>query len=71
MFLFTDRFIRNLILIIVMPLALAALFIVVVYLKFRPTCKTIFEEDEVSIHYILIFSNFHNQNVPLVVYLCN
>jgi len=44
-----DRFIRNLILIIVMPLALAALFIVVVCLKFRPTCKTIFEEDEMEL----------------------
>ena len=59
-FLFTDRFIRNLILIIVLPLTLAALFIVVVCLKFRPTCKSSSEQAEVSKHGILIFSKCHN-----------
>ena len=51
MLLFTDRFIRNLILIIVLPLTLAALFVVVVCLKFRPTCKSSPDKYEpVSIH---------------------
>ena len=50
--LFTDRFIRNLILIIVLPLTLAALFIVVVCVKFRPTFKSISEQNEVSKHSI-------------------
>jgi len=44
-----DRFIRNLILIIVLPLTLAVLFIVVVCLKFKPTCKTIPEQDETEL----------------------
>ena len=51
MLLFTDRFIRNLILIIVLPLTLAALFVVVVCLKFRPSCKSSPDKYEpVSIH---------------------
>ena len=48
LFVFRDRFFRNLILIIVLPLTLAALFIVVVCLKFRPACKSGPEKDEVS-----------------------
>ncbi|XP_020619347.1 angiopoietin-1 receptor-like isoform X3 [Orbicella faveolata] len=44
-----DRFFRNLILIIVLPLTLAALFIVVVCLKFRPACKSGPEKDEMEL----------------------
>lgn len=56
---------RNLILIIVLPVTLAALFIVVVCLKFRPTCKSTLEkgQDEVlelNLTYI-IFSKLQNQ----------
>ncbi|KAJ7337779.1 hypothetical protein OS493_007935 [Desmophyllum pertusum] len=35
-----DRFIRDLMLIIVLPLSLAVLFIIGICLKFRPTCKS-------------------------------
>ena len=39
-FYLTDRFLKRLILIIVLPLSLATLFVVAVCLMFRPTCKT-------------------------------
>ena len=36
----TDRFIRDLMLVIVLPFFLAAVFILAVCLKFRPICKS-------------------------------
>ena len=69
-FLYTDRFIRNLILIIVLPLTLAALFIFVVCVKFRPTCKSSSELDEVSNHAILVLSKCHNfKNMCLLIFI--
>ena len=46
--LFTDNFIRGLMLIIVLPLSLAVLFIVVVCIKVRPCSKPKPEKPEVS-----------------------
>ena len=43
----TDRFIRDLVLVIVLPLFLAAVFILAVCLKFRPICKSKQERGEV------------------------
>ena len=44
---FTDTFIKELILIIVLPVTLAVFFVVVICLRFRPTLKEVAQKDEV------------------------
>jgi len=51
---FTDKFIRDLMLIIVLPLTLAVLFTAVVCIKVRPCCKPKPEKSEVR--KLLIYS---------------
>ena len=41
----TDRFIKKLMLTIILPLGLAVFFVVFVCLKFRPTCKEKVNQD--------------------------
>ena len=54
-FLFTDKFIRDLMLIIVLPLSLAVLFIVVACICVRPCSKPKAEEGMVRKYFIYSF----------------